>query len=585
VIIVAVQLVAMFGPPLVLYLRGEPAVDANGVVVEEFLFDNPQVVLISKALGPLAGTLLLLLWWVGFSRASWRSRIIGPAVVAGIGWVSLKLMHWTMGIGFVLYALPTATASGLLALFLFREIHFKRRGVIALAAVAIAFGTWTLVRMDGVDGYLSAQLSWRWSKTAEEKLLAGRKDGGSGESGSAGVGILDPVWPEFRGPGRDGRITGTVIRTDWPEDGLPELWRIPVGPGWSSFAVAGDRLFTQEQRGDLEVVVAYDAASGREVWKHEDETRFKEFISGVGPRATPTFAEGRLYTTGANGTVNCLDPRTGDLFWTRNLGEDTGAAIPMWGFSSSPLVHDGRVMIFSGAGKDKSLIAYSARDGNIEWMAGNGYLSYSSAHLTRLHGVTQVLVMTEIGLASFDPETGEELWLHDWPLGGGSARIIQPAAIGNDVLIGTGYGYGTRRISVDFQNGAWSTTELWTSRALKPSHNDFVVDGNHAFGFDASIFTCVDLETGKRLWKRGRYGAGQVLLLADQKLLVVLSEKGELVLLAADPSEHTELHRFQAVEGKTWNHPVIADGRLYVRNGTEAASFDLSPSDSAQASR
>ena len=203
--------------------------------------------------------------------------------------------------------------------------------------------------------------------------------------------------------------------------------------------------------------------------------------------------------------------------------------------------------------------------------------SYSSAHLASLHNVTQVLMMNELGLASFDPETGEELWLHEWPLGGGSARIVQPAVIGNDIVIGTGYGYGTRRISVSYEGGEWSTEELWTSSALKPYFNDFVIDGDYAYGFDGSIFTCVDLKTGKRLWKRGRYGSGQVVLVTDQKLLVVLSEQGELVLLAADPKEHTELHRFQAIEGKTWNHPVIANGRLFVRNGIEAACFDLCP--------
>ena len=189
--------------------------------------------------------------------------------------------------------------------------------------------------------------------------------------------------------------------------------------------------------------------------------------------------------------------------------------MPMWGFSSSPLVHEGRVIVFSGAGEGKSLVAYDSGDGEVAWTGGNGRMSYSSAHLARLHGVPQILMMTELGLASFAPATGEQLWLHEWSLGGGSPRIVQPAVIGNDVVIGTGYGYGSRRISVSYDDGSWSTQELWTSIALKPYHNDFVVDGKYAFGFDGSIFTCVDLETGKRLWKRGRYGSGQVLLVPE----------------------------------------------------------------------
>ncbi len=580
VIIVALQLAVMFGPTLVLQLRGEPPITAGGVVVEKSLIDNPQVVLIGKALGPLAGSVLLLLWWVGFSRASWRSRIVGPLAVAAIGWTAMRLMHWTMDFGFVLYALPTATAAGILALFLFRERPFAQRGVVGLCAVASAFGAWTLVRMDGVDGYLNADLAWRWSKTAEQELVAQGEGNATARFRStlAGLAMQSGDWPGFRGSRRDGRVTATEIRTDWPASGLPELWRTSIGPGWSSFAVAGQTLFTQEQRGDHEVVTAYDATTGTEVWQHRDETRFVEFISGAGPRATPTFADGRLYTTGANGTVNCLDPRTGAPIWTRDLAQDTGAPVPMWGFSSSPLVHAGRVFVFSGAGEGKSLIAYDARTGDVDWTAGDGVFSYSSAHLTTLRGVPQILMATELGIASFAPDTGEQLWLHEWSLGGGSARVVQPAVIGNDVIIGTGYGYGTRRISVSLREGEWSTEELWTSRALKPSHNDFVIDGDYAFGFDGNIFTCVDLRTGKRLWKRGRYGSGQVLLVTDQRLLVVLSEKGDLVLLAADPEKHTELYRFKALDGKTWNHPVIANGRLFVRNGAEAASFDLRPS-------
>ena len=578
-LILAVQLAAMFGPPVVLYLQGQPPTETGGAVVEESMFDNPQVVLASKALGPLVATLLLLLWWVGFSRGTWQSRLIAPVVFAALAWPASKLMHWTMGFGFVLFALPTATAAGVAALFLFRRTPFTRRGAIALLAVALAFATWTLVRMDGVDGYLGTDLSWRWSRTAEQELLAARRDTGPSRASTTAQPSADSGadWPGFRGALRDSRVNGIRINGDWGPEGLPELWRTSVGPGWSSFAVAEGMIFTQEQRGDHEVVTAYDAATGFEVWEHKDEARFAEFISGVGPRATPTYSDGRLYTTGARGDVNCLDPRTGELIWTRSLVEDTDAPVPMWGFSSSPLVHEGRVIVFSGAGEGKSLVAYESGDGEVAWTGGNGRMSYSSAHLARLHGVLQILMMTELGLASFAPATGEQLWLHEWSLGGGSPRIVQPAVIGNDVVIGTGYGYGSRRISISYDDGSWSTQELWTSIALKPYHNDFVVDGKYAFGFDGSIFACVDLETGKRLWKRGRYGSGQVLLVPSQKLLVVLSEKGELVLLAADPEKHTELHRFQALEGKTWNHPVVSDGRLFVRNAKEAAAFDLRP--------
>jgi outer membrane protein assembly factor BamB len=571
------QLAAMYGPSTVLWLQGEPALAHASGPVETSIIDNPQVVLFAKMLGPLVGTALLLVWWVCFSRASWSARLLGPVVFVVVGWVTLQAMHATMSLGFLLYAIPTATAAALVALMLFRETPFTRRGIIALCSIAVGFGCWTLVRLDGVESNLSAELSWRWAQTREQDYLARRANQAQNAAAPAlaNLAVSESDWPEFRGPDRDGCVTATTIKADWEPNGLPELWRTQIGPGWSSFCVVGERIFTQEQRGDHEVVTAYDASTGVEVWEHQDETRFVEMISGVGPRATPTFADGRLYTTGANGAINCLDPQTGDVIWSRDLVEDTGAPVPMWGFASSPLIHDGLAIIGSAAGLGKTLIAFDIQNGDVRWTSGDGIFSYSSPHLATLHGIPQVLLMTELGLASFAPKTGEQLWLHAWPLGGGSARIVQPAVTGSDIVIGTGYGIGTRRITVLYEDGNWSTEELWTSRALKPYFNDFVIDGDYAFGFDGNIFTCIDLKTGDRVWKRGRYGSGQVLMVVDQKLLVVLSEQGELVLLAANPEQHTELHRFPAIEGKTWNHPVIANGRLFVRNGVVAACFDV----------
>ncbi len=577
--IVVLQLGIMYGPGTFAQITTAPAGNENNGLVESSIVDNPQVVLNSKLLGPLVGTLLLLIWWVVFSGASWKSRLIGPVLITGIGWVTWQLMHSTMLFAFVMFIVPSATTACVLTLFFCRNVRYPRRCVIALGVLSLVCGIWTMIRMDGVDGDLNAEFNWRWARTAEQKFLSTQAKLPLVESNTVAKATLDiqpSDWPEFRGSRRDGIIRNTRIKTDW-SGGLPELWRRRIGPGWSSFSVVGDTIFTQEQRGEFEVVAAYDSQTGAEIWVQKNKTRFKESISGVGPRATPTFADGCLFSTGANGAVHCLDPTSGDVIWCRDMIKDTAAPVPMWGFSSSPLVYEGVVVVFAGGSGAKSLIAYDALTGEIRWTAGKGYMSYSSVHLANLHGVPQILLMTEVGLASFKPDSGEQLWLHAWPLGGGSARIIQPAIFGNDILIGTGYGLGTRRISVEFNDGQWSPKEIWTSHALKPYFNDFVIEGNFVFGFDKNIFTCIDLETGKRMWKRGRYGHGQVLLVADQKLLIVLAEKGDLVLLEANSKRHTELHRFKAVQGKSWNHPVIANGKLFVRNGIEAVCFDLSP--------
>ena len=194
-----------------------------------------------------------------------------------------------------------------------------------------------------------------------------------------------------------------------------------------------------------------------------------------------------------------------------------------------------------------------------------------------IDGVAQILLLSGAGATSVAPADGTLLWEHAWQGG----AIVQPALTADgDVLINavdvTG-GIGIRRIAVAHGPGGWTVEERWTSSGLKPYFNDFVVHKGHAFGFDGSILACIDLEDGKRKWKGGRYGNGQLVLLPDQDLLLVLSEEGELALVAATPDQFTELARFPAIEGKTWNHPVLVGDVLLVRNGEEMAAFRPAP--------
>jgi outer membrane protein assembly factor BamB len=343
--------------------------------------------------------------------------------------------------------------------------------------------------------------------------------------------------------------------------------------------VVGTRLYTQEQRGEDEVVVCYDTRSGAELWTHADVARFTEVVAGPGPRATPTFHEGKIYAQGAAGRLNCLDAATGTRLWTRDIVADSGAKVPPWGFASSPLVVQGVVTVFAGGPDDKSVLGYHASSGELAWSAGQGQLSYCSTQHARLGGVDQLLIATDAGLTAFEPARGTVLWRHDWPVEG-MARIVQPALVdGSDLLVGTGMGIGTRRLHFGLEGDTGGPQELWTSKAIKPYYNDLVVHRGNIYGFDGNFFTCVSLEDGKAKWRARGYGNGQVLLLADQDLLLVLSEKGEVALLEASPNGQKELGRFQAVEGKTWNHPVVAHGNLFVRNGEEVACYRLAPED------
>jgi outer membrane protein assembly factor BamB len=386
---------------------------------------------------------------------------------------------------------------------------------------------------------------------------------------------LEAQWPGFRGPGRDGVIHGVQINTNWSASPPVRLWDRPVGPGWSSFAVQGDLFFTQEQRGEEEMVTCYKVTTGESVWRHSDTTRFWESNAGAGPRATPTIHNGRVYTFGGTGILNALEARDGAVVWTRNVASDTGRKVPGWGFASSPLVVNDLVVV-AAAGW---LAAYDLPTGKQRWSGPARGSGYSSPHLAKIDGVEQVLLLNGAGAISVSPTDGKVLWEYAWSGDG----IVQPALTQEgDVLIGSGSGMpgsgtGTRRIAVTHGTNGWAIAERWTSRGLKPYYNDLVVHKGFAFGFDGSILACIDLKDGTRKWKGGRYGHGQVVLLSDQDVLLVLSEEGELALVEANHDNFTELARFAAIKGKTWNHPVLANSILLIRNDQEMAALQLSP--------
>ena len=374
-------------------------------------------------------------------------------------------------------------------------------------------------------------------------------------------------WPGFRGANRDGIVRGSQIETDWAANPPIELWRRAVGPGWSSFAVKGDLIYTQEQRGDDEVVVCYDLTTGSQVWQHTDGTRFWEAIGGPGPRGTPTLHGSRVYSFGANGTLNALNANDGTVIWSRDVADDAGVEIPMWGFSSSPLIVDD-ILIIAAAG---TLAAYDLETGKTRWVGTHGGGGYSSPHQATLSGVTQVVITSSSGVAGVSPTDGKQLWKYAWAGDG----IVQPAFTPEgDILMGSNAQAG--RISVRHTSGRWAVEEHWSSNRLKPYFNDFVVHNDHAYGFDGRHLACIDIAEGERQWKGGRYGSGQLILLADQDLLLVTSEKGELALVSATPGGFKEVARVPAIEGKTWNHPVLVGDMLLIRNGEEMAAFRLS---------
>jgi outer membrane protein assembly factor BamB len=530
-------------------------------------------------LGGVFGGLAVVLWWLLFSRAPWSERVGATVLMPVALFATSHLVHESiangaMGMMLPIYAIPVLSLALVCWAMASRRLSRGPRRASMVAIILLACGVFTILRTGGMTGDGDSDLHWRWTPTPEERLLALADTEPAAPPSTPTAAKTGANWPGFRGPDRDGIVRGIQIATDWSRSPPVELWRRPIGPGWSSFAVGGDLLYTQEQRGADEVVACYNVTTGQPVWRHRDAARFWESNAGAGPRATPTLSNGHVYTCGATGIVNALDAADGAVVWSRNAASDTGKKVPGWGFASSPLVVDD-VVIVATAGR---LVAYDLATGDPRWVGPAGGGGYSSPHLATIHGVKQILLLNGDGAISVTPATGTQLWEYPWQSDG----IVQPALTAEgDVLIGTGSGMGgagmgVRRIAVVRGPSGWTAEERWTSVGLKPYFNDFVVHHGHAFGFDGSLLACIDLADGQRKWKGGRYGHGQLILLSDQDLLLVLSEKGELALVAATPGQFGELARFRAIEGKTWNHPVLVGDVLLARNDREMVAFRLS---------
>lgn len=522
-----------------------------------------------SAIGGVAGGLLVIVWWLFFSRAPRRDRWGALLLMIAAVFVTSRFLHVSvatggMGLLFYFYVIPGLSLAFVAWAVVFGRRSDRPRRIAMVVTILLACGVWTLFRTRGVSGE-GSDFTWRWTQTYEEKLLAqNNKPAALSSIQEAGT---DAEWPGFRGPRRDGIVRNVRIDTDWSSSPPAEMWRRPIGPGWSSFAVSGELIYTQEQRGEDEDVACYRLSTGEPVWRHKDAARFWESNAGAGPRATPTLSDGHVYTFGATGILNVLDAVDGTVVWSKDVSSDAGVKVPYWGFAGSPLVVDDLVVV-AAAGR---LVAYDRATGDRKWLGPEGGQGYSSPQLMTIDGTPQVLLASGVGTTSLAME-GNLLW----KLSKDGSSIVQPAMTANgDVLIGSDT--RMRRISVANGTNGWTVQERWNSNRLKPYFNDFVVHKGYAFGFDGSILACIDLNDGERKWKGGRYGQGQLVLLPEQDLLLVTSEKGELVLVQAKPDQFTEVAKFQAIEGKTWNHPVVVRDILLVRNGQEMAAFRISP--------
>lgn len=529
-----------------------------------------SVAMMYKVFGSFLVGLGIFIWWAFFSRAPgierWLAFVLVIAAMAGTTFLLDESIATSyMGMMYLFYSFPVICLVFVLWAIATGNLTNRIRRVTMVIVIFLSAGFWIFLRTDGMTGDGKHDLNWRWAYSHEDRLLE-RSAHESGTNTAAPGPATGAEWPGFRGVDRDGTIHGLKIATDWTASPPVMLWRRPVGPGCSSCAIRGNLLYTQEQRGEYETVSCYDLFTGEPVWQHRDSIRFYDSHAGAGPRSTPTLAGNSVYTLGATGVLNALDNRDGSLKWSRNAASDAGVTVLTWGFTSSPLVADNRVIV-ALSGK---LAAYDTTGGNLVWLGPDGGASYSSPHLLTVAGVAQVLLMSAAGAVSVDPGSGSILWEYKWPV---DSRILQPAIVGNDDLLLSCEMQGIRRVSLSKGEGGTKITDKWTS-PFAVFFNDHVIHKEFVYGYDGGNLICFDLRDGGLRWKQSRY-RGFILLLADQDILLILHEKGDLTLVSATPEKFTELARIPAITGKTWNHPALAGNILVVRNAQEMAAFRL----------
>ena len=470
----------------------------------------------------------------------------------------------------VMTAAVLVLASFLLLLWggFFSRLPRRTRVFLVGGFVSLLGAFFALFEYRGVSGDLVPRFELRFRSSAVNL---------ASDSLASLPGVAD--FPQFHGPDRNGEIEGARLSRDWTAKPPKLLWRRPVGRGWSGFSVSGNAALTQEQHSAEERVVRYELSTGRVEWATREVAHYENALAGEGPRATPTIHGGRVYAMGATGLLTAIELDSGKTLWKRDVIRDGDTDVPIWGKSDSPLILDGRVIV--SGGESATLVAYDAESGEEIWRTGDDGAGYGSPIVSTLAGVEQIVAFNGRSLTGHDIQTGHVLWTQAWPRR--QPNVAQPLVLpGGRVLASAGYGVGAKLFRIDNRSDDELAVEIvWESLRLKSKFANFIYYDGFVYGLDDGIMVCIDPENGRRKWKGGRYGHGQLLLVRardeDDGLLIVQGEHGEIMLVEPSPKELRDLTRFRALDGKIWNSPALAGRYLYllVRNDAEAALFEL----------
>jgi outer membrane protein assembly factor BamB len=501
---------------------------------------------------------------------------VGILAVAGLAVIwSRSELEQTFRVGLTMGVALLVILLMLVWLVLLSGFSWKFR-LLTLALLAVmALAGRNLLRVDGtVNGTGLPRLAWKWSPVPPLPAVAPAKPSPDPKTASAAPRPDIPDVPQFFGVARDGQIRNVGLATNWTAAQPKQLWRQPIGLGWSAFAVVKGRAYTQEQRGEDEWISCYALLTGELLWAHTNHTHFSQWQGGDGPRATPTITQSNVFAYGATGILDCLDADSGERVWSRDVLHEHGLPNLIWGASCSPLVYQDTVVVSGGLTNGPSLIAYDRATGKPLWTAGHDKASYSSPTLARLAGREVVLSVNAGSVTAHDAGTGKDLL--EYPFGGdGFPKASQPVVLDEHrVFISAGYGVGCALLDVQAgTDGALIAKTLWKNKMLKTQFNSAALRDGFLYGLDDGLMACVEAASGKRQWKDGRYGSGQSLLVGD--VLLVQSEPGAVALVQANPDGYRELARWSALSSKTWNYPTLAGRYLLVRNDRAAVCYEL----------